>query len=148
MGFLSFWSNASAPFSRAVDAHYSIQLAAGPDVVFEYLTNEELLVTWWPSGARTDPVPAGTYHLWWDGPGWHLRGEYLTVDRPSRLVFTWAWDHEDLASRRVSITLDAVGETLTALAVIHEADSAEEADSYREGWEHFLGALDAAVHDQ
>ena len=109
--------------------------------LYEYLTDADKLVAWWPSGAFTDPRVGGLYHLWWDGPGWHLRGEYLATNPPYDLVFTWAWDHEELDPRRVALTLSDQLLTGCTLSIEHEAHSDEERVSYQEGWEHFIGQL-------
>ena len=74
-----------------MQARLAVDFDASPDDVFDHLTSADLLASWWPSGADTDPVAGGGYHLWWDGPGWHLRGTYIEVDRPNRLVWMWAW---------------------------------------------------------
>ena len=120
-------------------------LPASSATVFAYLTEPALLAEWWPDGADTDPVDGGGYHLWWDGPGWHLRGEYLTVEGPHRLEFTWKWDHEDLPARRVDMRLHIRDAGTTTLLIEHDADSAEEFAGYREGWEFFIPQLRDAL---
>jgi uncharacterized protein YndB with AHSA1/START domain len=105
----------------------------------------DLLSTWWPDGADTDPTPGGTLHLWWDGPGWHLRGRYLEVEAPERLAFTWRWDHEELPARRVTIDLSVAGSGITRVDIEHEAGSEEERQGYAEGWQFFLGQLRDAL---
>lgn len=119
----------------------TFELPASTSTVFAHLTSDELLSRWWPNGAETDPVPGGSYHLWWDGPGWHLRGEYLEVEPSSRLVYTWKWDHEDLPARRVALDLAVAGSGSTRLDIEHDAESEEERQGYAEGWEFFLGQL-------
>lgn len=121
-------------------ARVDARLPALPDTVLAHLTEPELLTRWWPTGADTEPRPGGRYHLWWDGPDWHLRGEYLEIDLP-RFVWTWKWDHDDLPVRTVVMSLRAGGDGATEISVDHEAESAEERASYVEGWEHFLGVL-------
>jgi len=100
-----------------------------------------LLTSWWPDGADTDPVPGGSLHLWWDGPGWHLRGEYLEVEPPDRLTFTWQWDHEELPARRVVMDQSASGSGMTRVDIEHESASDEERRGYAEGWEFFMAQL-------
>lgn len=126
-----------------MEAHYSVLLNSQPDVIFDHLVDPELLVAWWPTGAETNPEEGGTYHLWWDGPGWHLRGEYTRVDPPNSLSFTWKWDHGDVPPRSVEVSLSSEG-SATELSITHEAGDAEEMKGYLEGWEFFLSRL--AVH--
>ena len=126
--------------------HGEFELAASAEMVFAHLVEPHLLTEWWPDGAATDPTPGGEYHLWWDGPDWHLRGEYDLVDPPNRLVYTWQWDHEDYPPRRVDMRLSIMKMGKTHLVVEHEAASEEERSSYQQGWEFFLPQLgDAAA---
>jgi uncharacterized protein YndB with AHSA1/START domain len=74
-----------------------------------------------------------------------LRGRYIEVERPRRLVWTWAWDHESLPPRRVMMTFAPLGAAATRLGIAHEAATDEERRSYIEGWEHFLGELQKAL---
>jgi len=119
----------------------SFELPASTSTVFAHLTSADLLPGWWPDGAETDPVPGGTYHLWWDGPGWHLRGEYLEVEPPSRLVYTWKWSHEKLPVRRVEMDLVIAGSGATRLEIEHDSGTDEERQGYSDGWDFFLGQL-------
>lgn len=119
----------------------SFEVPASSPTVFAHLTMGELLTAWWPDGADTDPAPGGNLHLWWDGPGWHLRGEYLEVEPPDRLTFTWRWDHEDVPARRVAMDLSASGSGTTRVDIEHEAASAEERQGYAESWEFFMAQL-------
>ena len=119
---------------------FEADLEADSSAVFAHLTDAALLTQWWPTGAETDPRPGGAYHLWWEGPGWHLRGQYLEVDSPSRLAFTWTWDHETIPERRVDVAVSQRDHG-AHLTIRHEAGSEEEGAGYKEGWEHFIGQL-------
>ncbi len=123
-----------------MEATYKITVEADADTVFTHMTDPALLSKWWPSGAETDLRVGGTYHLWWEGPDWHLRGEYLEIDPPNNVRWTWKWDHDELPPREVAITITGRVDT-TEIEIIHEAGSPEERDSYLEGWSHFLGIL-------
>ncbi len=71
--------------------------------------------------------------------GWHLRGTYERVE-PERVTFRWAWDHEDLPARLVDPRIARDG-SATKLVLHHSAGSSEEAQSYLDGWLHFLPQL-------
>ena len=113
--------------------------AVRPESLWESFTDAEKLTEWWPDGADTDVRAGGRYHLWWEAMGWHLRGEYSRIDR-DHLTFTWAWDHEQLPDRTVDVrlTTNASGAEMT---LEHSAGSGEEAQSYLDGWLHFLPQL-------
>ena len=121
------------------DAEIERELPGRPEVVFDHLTVADLLVTWWPTHAETDPRPGGSYRLHWDGPDVTLRGTYEIVDRPDHLRYTWSWDHDDDHST-VDIALSAAG-VGTAIRIHQTASTAEERDGYLAGWSHFLDKL-------
>ena len=123
--------------------HATCRAVINTDVgtVFNCFVDPTKLTEWWPSGAETDPRPGGDYHLWWDGPDWHLRGRYIEVERPHRLVWTWKWDHDDVPARIVTVDLTRE-EGSTVLEIDHEATSPDERDSYVDGWNHFLTKLE------
>jgi uncharacterized protein YndB with AHSA1/START domain len=75
-------------------------------------------------------------------------GEYLEIDRPRRLAFTWgaavAGDKPDPS--RVTIEI-AASEGGCELTLTHEIDPewAEYADRTREGWSKILAAMETAL---
>lgn len=107
---------------------------------FDAFVDAERLVTWWPEVATTDPRPGGSLELGWPSRGWILRGSYVEVVRPTRVVFTWSWDHEDLPARHVAIDFTDNGET-TSVTITHGCDSQEEGQSYIDGWQFFISRL-------
>ncbi|MEX2133377.1 MAG: SRPBCC domain-containing protein [Acidimicrobiia bacterium] len=123
-----------------MNAELSFDVPASPDAVFDHFTNPDLLVRWWPTGSETSPEPGGVYNMWWDGPGHHLRGRYLKIDRPSRLSSSWRFDHDDTTERTVDVAISA-SESGSRVTINHESGSEEESSGYIEGWEHFLGRL-------
>jgi uncharacterized protein YndB with AHSA1/START domain len=123
-----------------------------PDVAPEQLwrawTDPVELIRWWPQEAELDLTVGGGYHLAWPAMGWHLRGEYTTVDAPSRLAFTWHWDHQpETPARAVTLDLQALPEaTGTRLIVTHGpygdgADEADDRQGHLDGWTQFLERL-------
>ena len=62
-----------------------------PDEVFGFLTDAERYVRWQGVKAELDPRPGGLYRVWMDA-GTVARGEYVEIDPPRRLVFTWGWE--------------------------------------------------------
>jgi uncharacterized protein YndB with AHSA1/START domain len=84
----------------------------------------------------------GRYQV--DAPGspgnMGVSGEYLEIERPDRLAFTWQWRGEDTVTT-VTIDLhDAHGST--ELVLVHDgfADPAE-ADQHELGWRSCLDRL-------
>lgn len=65
-----------------------------PELLFDYFVRPNLITRWWSPVARTHARQGGLFHFEWQDMDLHLRGQYTTVDRGSRLGFTWQWDHE------------------------------------------------------
>jgi uncharacterized protein YndB with AHSA1/START domain len=65
----------------------SVHIAADPDQVFEYFTRPEAIVRWMGDYAVLDPRPGGEFAL--DIEGVPVRGRYLELHPPRRLVVSW-----------------------------------------------------------
>lgn len=84
----------------------TIDLPADPERVFATLTTPRDLEAWAWAGlgrdatAETDPRPGGRFSIaitpddpaGWPRPRWAMRGIYVEVDSPRRLVHTLHWD--------------------------------------------------------
>jgi uncharacterized protein YndB with AHSA1/START domain len=120
-------------------------LAVPADRVWRALTDPAALAAWfWPERFATtvevDLRVGGRYRI--DGPGVGLAvaGEYVTVDPPRRLVFTWRWDGEP---DETLVTFELTpGEAGTELVVVHErfTDDAQR-DDHVKGWSDCLDRL-------
>jgi uncharacterized protein YndB with AHSA1/START domain len=82
----------------------SCALDASRERVFRALTDPAELVKWWgPSGfttpeIETDPKAGGRYRLGMqppDGELFYLAGEFLEIDAPTRLAYTFRWEEPD-----------------------------------------------------
>src|SRR2546426_5823171 len=70
---------------------HEVRVAASPDSVFEYFTDPVKMVQWMGTQATLDPRPGGVCRV---DPAGHaaVLGEFVEVDRPRRIVFTWGWE--------------------------------------------------------
>ena len=85
----------------------SVHVAAQPETVFGYFTDPARYVQWMGSGATLEPVPGGSYRVFMRA-GIEAVGEFVEIDPPRRLVFTWGWTHDRAVppgTTRVVITL-------------------------------------------
>jgi uncharacterized protein YndB with AHSA1/START domain len=73
-------------------------------------------------------------------------GEYLAIERPRRLVFTFAVPKYSAVYTQVSIEIAPAGSG-SKLTLTHEGVLPEWADRTQEGWEMILGSLDRTVSD-
>jgi uncharacterized protein YndB with AHSA1/START domain len=130
--------------------------AAPADVVFDAWTSVEVLKRWWH--AETDwETPFAEVNLRVggairvtmrnpaDGTEYGGGGEYTTVDRPRRLVFTWTWDGDDETRRQlIEVEFLADGERTTVILTNRGLPSSEVED-YRDGWNNSFDNLAAAL---
>ena len=132
-------------------------LAAPRERVFRALTGPEELATWWgPRGFTTPEIElelrvGGRYRFTMqppDGDPFHLSGEFLEVDPPSRLAYTFRWEEPTPDDRETVVTLslvDVAGEA-TELTLAHGEFATEERLAlHRGGWSDSLDKLSALL---
>jgi uncharacterized protein YndB with AHSA1/START domain len=96
-------------------------IAAPPEVVWPYLTEPARYALWMGTEVTLSPIPGGLYRVHMR-EGIEARGEFVELDPPHRLVFTWGWqDHPVVppGSTTVEITLQA-DEVEKYLTVVEE----------------------------
>ena len=90
---------------------HSVHIAAEPEQVFEYFTRPEAIVRWMGDYAVLDPRPDGEFTL--DINGVPVRGRYLELEPPRRLLISWGHAGSDTlppGASTVEITLIARGQ--------------------------------------
>lgn len=123
----------------------------GPEELFGYWTQPQLLTQWWPQEAEIDPQVGGEYHLCWPGMDWHLRGRYYELTPGEKLGFTWKWDHlPDLPERSVEVVFQSWSGVGMALRITHSRytdgeNDQQERQGHLEGWTFFLTRLGEVV---
>ena len=125
----------------AVDHTASVHIAAPPERVFEYFTRPDAMVRWMGRVARLDPQPGGEFSL--DFKEARVRGRYLEVDPPQRLVITWGHEGSDLLPPGAS-TLEVTFSPQTdgtTVHIVHRDLPEPEMPRHSLGWRHFLPRL-------
>jgi uncharacterized protein YndB with AHSA1/START domain len=120
---------------------HSVHIAAEPEHVFEYFIRPDAIVRWMGDYAVLDPRQDGEFTL--DINGVPVRGRYLEVDPPRRLVISWGHAGSEIlppGASTVEITFTGE-EGGTTVRVVH-ADLPElESRQHALGWPHFLERL-------
>jgi uncharacterized protein YndB with AHSA1/START domain len=121
-----------------------ITIAAPADVVFAYFTDPAKHILWQGSAVQLEPRPGGRLRVEF-GPGYVAAGEYLTIDPPRRLVFTWGWEEQGSSvvppgSSTVEITLTPDGES-TIVRLRHSGLPIDTFAFHGAGWDEGLIAL-------
>ena len=131
---------------------------APPEAVFDAWTNPEVLRRWWRR-SQSDSVEAtdvdlrvGVAHRQAvgaaDGEEHTVVGEYREVERPHRLVYSWAWQgtgptagHESLVV--VSFNAHGDGDGVRTTVVIEQSNFFDETSRERHGagWNAVLDTL-------
>jgi uncharacterized protein YndB with AHSA1/START domain len=123
----------------------AVRIDAPPADVFPYLTDARLMLRWMGEWADLQPKVGGRLAI--DVNGVPIRGEYLVVEPPHRVVFSWGAAGSDLlapGSTTVEIALRPDGRG-TLLELAHRGLPPEERPRHGVGWGHFLERLVVAA---
>ena len=69
----------------------TIAIDASPETVWEFLVDPDKTTAWWGMTASFDPRPGGAYRIEVI-PGHTASGEFVELDAPRRLVYTFGWE--------------------------------------------------------
>jgi uncharacterized protein YndB with AHSA1/START domain len=127
------------------DFSTSIDIEAPPDVVFAHLVTAEKMVLWMGQHAELHATPGGEFAV--DINGHLVRGEYLEVDPPHRVVVSWGMaGADDLppGSSRVEFVLTP-NATGTTLNLKHTGLPETRVKTHAAGWAAYLARLRATA---
>jgi len=124
--------------------------------IFRALTEPAMLAKWWgPAGYTLPDIElnlevGGSYRFGMqppDGDLFHLAGEFVEIEPPSRLVYTFRWEEPDPDDQEttVGISLDGLGD-VTAVALSQgEFRTDARLALHRSGWTEAAVKLRALV---
>ena len=126
------------------------RMNAAPEDVFEYFTDPAKHVLWQGTRANLDPRPGGVYEIEMTSLS-RVRGRYVEVDFPTRIVLEWGIEAEpglpDVvyavppASTRVEITFTPERDG-TVVRVVHTGLAPDAAAGFTNlGWTGYLDRL-------
>lgn len=119
-----------------------VRIAAAPDTVFDFLVDADTMVRWIGRATKVDAQPGGELMIDMNGRD-IVRGEFVVVDRPRRVVFSWGYEGSaDMApgSTSVEVTLEPDGPG-TLLVLTHSHLPASRRGDHADGWSYFLNRL-------
>ncbi len=130
---------------------YELELEASPTAVWRCWTEPDQIVRWMGDVATLEPWPGGTFRVQY-ASGDVVAGEFIDVEQPQFLAFTWGWDESGAltppGSTRVEVMLEGLADdTRTRLRMRHTDQPAEALDNHDAGWRFFLPRLAAALID-
>jgi uncharacterized protein YndB with AHSA1/START domain len=115
-----------------------VEIDAEPARVYEYFVQPEAMVRWMGEFAHLEARPGGAFAV--DVRGTPIRGRYLELDPPHRLVIAWGYAGREHAST-VEIRLSAVAGG-TRVELEHRDLPADEVPGHEAGWAHYLARLE------
>ncbi len=71
-----------------------VRIAAQPETVFAFFIDPEKMILWKGRRAELDARPGGVYRVEINDQA-VARGEYVEIDAPKRVVFTWGWEGQE-----------------------------------------------------
>ena len=138
---------AAEPLIREID------IEASPETVFEFFVDPAKLTRWLAAEATLDPRPGGVCHQVQIGAGpdyprYYMEGEFLEVDAPKRVVFSWGFSNPDAVvgpgGSTVEVTLSPI-ETGTRVRLVHRGLPGAAVADHSDGWTTMLARLAEAV---
>ena len=130
-------------------------MPATPDLVFDEWLDPESLQEWMcPRPVRVldvtvEPHVGGVVRIDVDDSGTRvlISGQFLTIDRPSLLRFTWAnsnWP-DPTSESVVNVSFEPVGDDETLMSIEHSLLPPEEFESFDSGWALTVDQLAAVL---
>jgi len=128
---------------RTLVVEREVQIDASPETVFEFFTDPVTAVRWMGMAATLDPRPGGVYRV--DIGPYTAIGEFVDVDPPNRIAWTWGWENEGMSTPPGSSTVEMTltpqdGGTLVRL--VHSGLPNERAaEAHGHGWDQYMPRL-------
>jgi uncharacterized protein YndB with AHSA1/START domain len=123
-----------------------LEIAASPETVWGLLTDPTEVTRWMGQTADFDLRPGGTYRL---GviPDHVAGGEFVEIDEPRRLVYTWGWEDGPVPAGSTTVEYELVPNGGGTLLRFRHSNlpGAESAGSHAVGWDHYLARLAVAA---
>lgn len=122
----------------------SIEIDARPDDVFDFLVTADGMTAWMGDWAALDPTTGGEFAV--NVAGAAIRGRYLEVARPHRVVFSWGMTGSTELPPGASTVAFELTEIATGTRVdLRHTDLPEpQLPGHADGWANFLPRLAVA----
>jgi uncharacterized protein YndB with AHSA1/START domain len=120
-----------------------VHVDAAPARVYEYFTRAEAMLEWMGEFALLDARVGGEFAV--DVGGVPVRGRYLALDPPHRLLISWGHAGSDVlppGASTVEVRLTPAGRG-TDVELVHRDLPEPQATGHARGWPTFLSRLAA-----
>jgi uncharacterized protein YndB with AHSA1/START domain len=122
----------------------SIRIDAPPERVWEFFTRPDAIVRWMGEYAALAPRPDGEFTV--NIKGAPVRGQYLELDPPHRLLLSWGYaGSAELPPGASTVEVRLVRDGSGTYVHLEHRDLPEpERPGHAEGWKHYLACLATA----
>ncbi len=123
----------------------AVHIDAPPARVYEYFTRPDAIASWMGEAALLDAEPGGGLAL--DVHGAPVRGHFLQLDPPHRLVISWGYAGSAVlppgaSTVEIRLTADRDG---TRVEVEHRDLPPDQRAGHASGWTHYIARLQVAA---
>lgn len=127
--------------------HDFIDIAAPPETVYRYLTTNSGITAWLGQYAELNPTKGGAFAV--DIAGYPVRGEFLHVEPPHRIVVSWGFaGSKDLPAGASKVEFRLTPTTSGTRVDLRHYDLPEtEVPGHAHGWANYLPRLAIATVD-
>jgi uncharacterized protein YndB with AHSA1/START domain len=133
--------------SQSLTVERDVYIEASPDTVFEFFTDPVKAVRWMGIAATLDPRPGGAYRV--EIGQWVAVGEFVEVDPPNRIAWTWGWENADMLTAPGSSTVEMTltpEDGGTRVRLVHSGLPSEQAaEAHGHGWDQYMPRLAVAA---
>jgi uncharacterized protein YndB with AHSA1/START domain len=126
--------------SSSVPIVREIRVAARSEEVFRSFTDPDKMILWHARSASMEPRRGAEFRIDVNARNTAV-GEFIEIDPPRRVVFTWGWEGSaelPPGSSRVEITFADVGGGETLVRLVHSGMPDDTRDGNAAGWDHCL----------
>lgn len=130
------------------------RVSAKPEDAFAYFTDPAKHVLWQGIRAELEPWPGGAYVIHFS-EGARVRGSYLEVDPPRRLVLSWGWESDldfppgarDVPPGSTKVHIEFVPDGLDTIIRLrhHDLPEGEFLGVTQTAWALYLGRIAAGL---
>lgn len=124
------------------------RIDAAPETIFDFFTEPDKMILWMGRRAELRPTPGGVFRCEINDSHF-ASGEFVELEPPHRLVFSWGWEGEDASvapgASTVEVRLVPDGPRTEVVLTHRDLPSAEAAASHGRGWSHYGARLAAAA---
>jgi uncharacterized protein YndB with AHSA1/START domain len=124
-----------------------VTIRATPEALFAFFTDPAKMTQWIGTAVELDARPGGVFRIVPNRAD-VIRGRYLEVTPPSRVVFTWGFEGEGQGlppgASVVEITLRPV-DGGTEVRLVHRALPDGIREAHAAGWSHYIARITVAA---